>query len=249
MQKNYSLRDFIKKTALSMLLSLSALGFSCDKKENGEPLVTNPELEFQSNTGFVSYTNFFGFDDSGVTALRARYNDNSSFENYEITGRDPNGLLASGQIPLTITKEITNPTNTLEFYVLDNENKPSSVHTITFHVPKKEDALNNIRGILLREGGYHHFESDQIIDVPGFGEVIAPILITRLDKEGNGQSVIDYIGIRENLNESYARRDAISNAGYGDLFVIRGRNEEVNSLTAQFVREGYKTLRNIPQNH
>ena len=261
---SFSRRDLLKRTGSLIGLGLvGGYGVSCGSDGGGHhnrgarnerPFVSEPNKSFLANDGTVNYLEFFGGDKDGrVEYLITKYNDEKIKIN-GVSAVEANGRLLSGGFPLGVSEEITRQNNILQFYVIDNKGKKSEIERDVFFVPTRESALENIVGILDREGGYKTVLVNETIDVPNYGRVDAPILIHRLDEGtteqvGNGQSVIDYVGVDEDLESSFGRRDAIFEAGYDELFIIRGSMSEVNRFTEEFVRNGYKETRDVERKH
>ena len=236
-------------------LGIVIAGASCkhgSRHNNKRPRVFEPNKSFLSNTGYADYYEFFAKEGKRpITLLATQYN-NENLEIREVTGIQNNGLLLSGGIPLRIKKEISDFTNILDVYALDDKRNKSETIKDTFFVPSKEAALDDIVGVIDREGGNKGVLLNETINIPNYGIVNAPILIKRLDFESdgqirNGQSVVDYVGVREDLREAIVRRDALFDAGYSGLFIMRGPTSEVNRLTIEFIRNGYFSTRDLDQ--
>ena len=257
MEEKYSRREALNKIGRNLGFGAILLyGSSCrhghHNRNKAPSLADDIERSFASNTGYVDYSGFFATDlDGEIKLLVSRYNGETA-EIRDITGREENGLLFSGSIPVRISKEIKEYMNRLEVYVVDDKGKSSNAVVDEFVVPNKKSALENIVGILNNEGGYDSFLLNETVIVPEYGAINVPILIRRLDegtaeKKGNGMSVIDYVGIGEDLEEAFGRRDLLFNAGYSGLFIIRAPLSEVNRLTAELVRNKYLSTRDIDQ--
>ncbi len=248
MEKVISKRDFLKITFGALGAGFVGLyGLSCKKnhrKKNFAPDITDVNKSFASNNGYVDFYEFKGYDfDGEIKFLYTKYNDENT-EIREINKTDEENRLLSGGIPAAVKKEITQHNNVLEAIAEDNSGQRSLPFVIDFNIPERKSALENILGILDREGGYNNVLANESIAIDGYGRVNVPILIRRLDyqtvnQRGTGQSVIDYVGLGENLEEAFGWRDALSNSGYKTLFIVRGPMNEVNKLTAEFVRNGY----------
>ncbi|MDO8509445.1 MAG: hypothetical protein Q7S27_07255 [Nanoarchaeota archaeon] len=250
----HSRREFL--WSLGKIASVGLTGISCNGngggKRNSSPEIIDINRSFKSNTGEVDYFEFFGKSKGRIDSLVTKYN-NENLERREITSVDETGKLYSGGIPVGISKEITDRVNILEAVIIDDKNRRSKTVRNAFFIPERNSALENVVGILNREGGYKGFLLDETIrDVPGYGDIKVPILINRIDQGtssqiGNGQSIIEYVDIGENLSEAFGKRDAIFDNGYSGLFIIRAPMFEVNRLTAELINNRYLSARDADQ--
>ena len=138
MKDNYSRRNFIKLAGAGLI---GLYGCNEGGKSRGKPNVFEPNKSFASNTGEVDYYEFFGKNGKGeITHLVTRYNSEDP-EIRDVTGIEENGLLISGGIPLRIKKQITDNTNVLKVYAIDNKGRKSGVETDTFFIPDRKSVV------------------------------------------------------------------------------------------------------------